>query len=219
MSIVLPDQASPAVHLVRHGQSSWNVDRLLQGQVEHPPLTALGRAQTRRAARALAGSRAGRLLTSDLRRARESAEIIGAATGLTPIETTLLREVNYGPLQGMTSSEAGAEWERIAATAVDESGDPLPIADLRMPGGESMRDVLARVSGLLAGPWITEATGDVILVSHGDTIRIVIGHLLGEDLDDLTWRDVGNGEVHSIYRTSHGQVVHIRTDAAPTTVE
>ena len=207
-----PDQASPALHLVRHGQSTWNVEGLVQGQSVHPELTELGRAQAGRAAALLADTGAVRLLTSDLVRATQTADIIGAATGLRPQMTTLLREQSVGDLEGRPSAEAARAWEE-AATAVDGYGDPIEAVDVRPGAGESLRDVLARVTALLASPWITDAVGDVILVSHGDTIRVMLAHLLGDEFEDLEWRRVDNGDVHSVYRTGSGTVRHVVSSA------
>ena len=77
-----------------------------------------------------------------------------------------------------------------------------------------MRDVQARVAALLAGALVADAEGDVVLVTHGDTIRIAVGYLLGEDLDRPVWRVVGNGDVHTVYRDRAGRPVHVHT--APT---
>ena len=202
--------AGPALHLVRHGESTWNVAGLVQGQTDEAELTQLGRRQAAAAAKVLAALEPVRLLASDLRRASTTAQIIGAATGLTPIRTSLLREQSVGRLEGLTSTQARVQWEIEAAAAVDEYGDPMPLADLRVGGGESIRDVLARVAALLASPLVTDAGGDVVIVTHGDTIRILLGHLLGDDPDEPVWRDVGNAEVHSVLRDPDGGVVHRR---------
>ncbi len=207
----LPGQVAPALHLIRHGQSTWNVAGRLQGQVDHPGLTELGRSQAAAAAVLLADTRIDRLLTSDLRRAAQTAEIIGGTVGLTPIATTLLREQHCGALQGLATEQAAAEWDRLAESARDEYGDPVPFSDRRLAGGESPRDVRSRVDALLASPWVTEARLDVVLVTHGDTIRTVLSSLLGEDQDHPSWRDVGNGEVHSVYRSADGEIRYVRT--------
>ena len=91
------------VHLVRHGQSEWNVLRLTQGQTPHPALTELGRKQAAMAAETLALDLAGRplrLLTSDLVRAVETARIIGDRLGVEPVPDERLREQHLGSLQG-----------------------------------------------------------------------------------------------------------------------
>jgi len=216
MSLQLSDQHAPALHLVRHGQSTWNVVGLVQGQIHHPELTDLGRLQAAAAARLLAGSGATRLLTSDLCRAVQTAEIIGVATDLAPIKSSLLREQGLGILEGLSSEQAGIAWELAAQQALDDYGEPVPATALRPPGGESMEDVRGRVAGILASPWVTDCSGDVVIVSHGDTIRIMLAHLLGDDFENLSWRPVGNGDVHSVYRTSGGGIAYVVTLAGPT---
>lgn len=214
--IALPDHVGPVLHLVRHGQSTWNVRHLVQGQADEAELTELGRAQARSSAGLLAGSRFGRLLTSDLRRARQSAEILGEVLSLPPLSTTLLREQALGEVEGLATDLAAAAWERSAAAALDEDGLPLPVVDVRLPGGESLRDVLARGQAFLALPWITDADSDVVVVSHGDAIRVLLAHLLGDDFDELTWREVDNGDVYSLYRTGNGSVAAVRSRATAT---
>lgn len=213
MQLELPDKATPALHLVRHGQSTWNVDRRVQGQTDHPGLTELGRAQAAAVAGLLVGANAVRLLTSDLVRAVQTAQVIGAATGLRPIATSLLREQAFGWLEGLDTEVAAGHWEQVQQKGFDHRGEPVPLLDMVFPGGESMRDVLARAQALVASPWITEAPGDVIVVSHGDTIRILLLHLLSADLADPPWREIGNAEVHSVYRNSVGQVMHVRSQS------
>jgi probable phosphoglycerate mutase len=214
--ISMPDRIGPAVHLVRHGQSTWNVRHLAQGQADEAELTELGRDQARLSGSLLADAGAGRLLTSDLRRARQTADIIGEMLGLTPIPTALLRERSLGTVEGEPSDRAAAAWER-AASGVGPGGGPLPVVDVRLPGGESLRDVLARAAAFLALPWVTEATADVVVVSHGDTLRVLLAHLLGDDFDDLTWREIDNGNVFSVYRTAAGSVTAVRTRPTATT--
>lgn len=178
------------LHLVRHGQSTWNLERRAQGQQDAPELTDLGRRQAAEAAAALSGSGATLLLTSDLTRAVQTAEIIGKATGLVPIRTALLRELGLGSLEGLTSDEVGA-----ALTGIDLAHPDTPYGD-----GESRNDVLARVRQLLAaGPVAAARPGEeVIMVSHGDTIRIAVAHLLGEHPVTGPWRPIENGSVTTI---------------------
>ncbi len=143
-------------------------------------------------------------------RARQTAEIIGAATGLVPMPTTLLREVHYGTMEGLTTAQAALEWESLSRLAVDEYGYPLAFSERRLGGGESILDVRARMDALLATPWVTEATGDVVIVTHGDAIRAMLGRLLGDDPDEPIWRTVGNGEVYSVQRSPAGDVEYVR---------
>lgn len=92
---------SPLLYFVRHGQSTWNVERRIQGQTRSPPLTGLGRHQARRAA-------------------MQTAKIIGPVLGLSSTPTSLLREQHLGDLQGQTSDDAWA----IAAWLRDDEPPP-----------------------------------------------------------------------------------------------
>ena len=184
---------------------------MVQGQTDHPELTELGRVQAGRAAKALVSTGSVRLLTSDLRRAKQTGEIIGRTLGLTAISTSLLREQSFGVLEGLSTERAAAQWEEATLGAVDEYGDALPFVDVRPAGGESMRDVLARAGAVLATPWVAESTGNVVIVTHGDMLRILLAHLLGDDFENLPWREIANGEVHSVFRTATGEMVHTRS--------
>src|SRR3954471_231238 len=82
-----PGTRSLTLLLVRHGQSEWNAAGRMQGQTEHVPLTELGHAQAARAAEELADLRPGALVSSDLRRAVQTAEHCARSTGL-PLATT-----------------------------------------------------------------------------------------------------------------------------------
>jgi broad specificity phosphatase PhoE len=144
--------------LVRHGQSEWNAAGLMQGQTRHVPLTDLGHTQAAAAARELARLNPGALISSDLRRAVQTAEHCALATGL-PISTTpALREQGYGVLEGRPSREL---WDVVDWT------DPHWSAD----GGESLAELHARVEAFVKN-LCAEPPADVIaLVTHGDTIR------------------------------------------------
>jgi probable phosphoglycerate mutase len=185
---------SPVLHLVRHGESTWNVERRVQGGQAEPPLTDRGRSQAAAAAAVLldlTGDRVSLLLTSDQVRASQTAEIIASALVLRPAPTPLLREQGWGSLEGLTM-----------AAALDELAD----VDLTDPnfrwagGGESTNDVLSRVVKLMDSVAVEKlpADAEVIMVSHGDTIRVLVAHLLGEDLATAPWRQFENGSVTTI---------------------
>ena len=182
--------SGPTVHLVRHGQSTWNLQHRVQGQRNEPALTDLGRRQAIAAARALAGVRPALLLTSDLTRSTQTADIIGRALRLQPIHTTLLREQALGELEGLSTQDASTR-----LTGLDLA-DPA----VRYAGGESRDDVAARIGELFDSPLIIAlaATEEIVLISHGDTIRIAIALLLGEDQADAPWRPIDNGSVTTV---------------------
>ena len=176
------------VYLVRHGQSSWNVRRLTQGQIAHPPLTSLGRTQARGAAQAIAadlrllGLTSRRLVTSDLARARQSAAIIGTILELTAVTDERLREQHLGWLQGRGYDQTWA-----ASEEHDWSDPALPRA-----GGESLAQVRMRMAAVLAE---VDPTVVTVLVSHGDAIRAAVAHWSGHPPTEAPWVEVPNGAV------------------------
>lgn len=168
---------------MRHGQSVFNVEARVPGQ-SNPPLTTLGLEQARRAAEQLGGCGAVRLISSDLGRARRTAQVIGEALGL-PVETDVaLREQCAGSMEGRFYRELHPE-------------DPPPnmhLHDVRWGGGESVVDVYRRLQGFfdrLAG----ETPGTTILVSHGHTIQIAEALLRGDGPYDIEWRELPNGGI------------------------
>jgi probable phosphoglycerate mutase len=168
--------------LVRHGQSEWNAAGLLQGQAAHVPLTPLGHEQAEGAARELAGLAPGAMLSSDLRRAVQTAEHCARATGLPFTTTPALREQGYGVLEGRPSREL---WDVVDWT------DPHWSAE----GGESLAQLHARVAGLLAGLVARPPAAVVALVTHGDTIRAAQAVAAGLGPADLPAVTPHNGTV------------------------
>ena len=176
------------VYLVRHGQSEWNALRLTQGQTSHPRLTELGRSQAAGAADRIAadlahrGLMADRLLSSDLGRAVETAQVIGSRLQLTAELEPRLREQHLGRLQGRSYEETWA-----AAEALDWTDPEAPIE-----GGESLMAVVRRMATVVDGL----TAGQVhVLVSHGDSIRAVLAHVQGVAPNDAPWMEVPNGAV------------------------
>lgn len=178
----------PSVYLVRHGESEWNVRRLTQGQTVHPPLTAVGRSQSSTAADLIAsdlgalGLTADRLVSSDLSRAIETAELIGHRLDLTVGTDVRLREQHLGELEGRPYEETWA-----AAESLDWSDPTQPVA-----GGESVMDVYERMAAVLEE---VDRSGVTILVSHGDAIRCAIACLDDVLPHESEWVDVPNGAV------------------------
>jgi probable phosphoglycerate mutase len=173
--------------LVRHGQSEWNAAGLMQGQTPHVPLTELGHQQAARAAAELAALTAdgvgpGALVSSDLRRAVQTAEHCAAATGLRISTTPALREQGYGVLEGRPSREL---WDVVDWT------DPHWSAE----GGESLAQLHGRVSAFLGELRADPPAAVVALVTHGDTIRAAQAVAGGLGPDQLPAVTPHNGTV------------------------
>ena len=154
-------------HWVRHGETEWNRARRIQGQTDSP-LSELGRAQAQATAEALRGRPAAALYTSDLGRARATAEILGAALDLSPRPDARLRELHYGVLEGKTWQEVETAHPELYQTLRARS------PDVRLPGGESRRDLVDRALGFLTEMSQAHDDDEIVVVSHGGVMAYVL---------------------------------------------
>jgi 2,3-bisphosphoglycerate-dependent phosphoglycerate mutase len=178
------------VHLVRHGQTDWNHQQRTQGWTDIP-LNATGVQQALAAAHALTGRPVGAVISSDLSRARATAEPIAAAAAVSLSIEPALRERGFGVAEGMLDSEIRRDF---AGRLDGRWTDP----DFRFEGGESRRDVYVRVGGFLAGLLADPPADELVLVSHGGALRVARAFLEGIAIEDLPRWDAtpfANGEV------------------------
>ncbi|SHJ68346.1 probable phosphoglycerate mutase [Tessaracoccus bendigoensis DSM 12906] len=179
------------LHLLRHGQSTWNLERRLQGQTMDVPLTPLGVAQAEGARDALAHRRLMAVLSSDQVRALDTATVVATGQGLRVEPEPRLREVGLGALEGLRYDELVAE----------ETPPGMDVSEVRWGGGESMADVAARLRPLLADLAGRFGVDDeVLVVSHGDTLKVLITLLDGgthRDIDWDAWSTWPNGHIET----------------------
>jgi len=164
--------------LVRHGATDWNREGRYQGQAD-PPLNAEGLAQAEALASALASHPIQAVLSSDLQRARVSAERIARRHDVAVLLDERLREVNQGAWEGMLIGDIlaayPAEWRALME-------DPL---HARAPGGgESVSQVATRAMACLGDLAIRYPLGPVVVVSHGLTLACVLCEARGLPLED-----------------------------------
>ena len=153
-------------YFVRHGESEGNAARVFTGQTDSP-LTERGRQQAAAVADELAKVKFDRIISSDLSRTRDTAEVIAKRHGLSVEVVPALREINVGDRTGKTFDETRGlpNW----------SDDGFVV----WPGGESLDQVLARTLGAI-DRLTRESPGKTILVvGHGGVNRIVLSHFLG----------------------------------------
>ena len=153
--------------LIRHGQTDWNLEGRYQGQSD-VPLNDNGRAQARSIVEKLKGRNFSAIYSSDLSRARETAEPIAKAFGIPLRIEPRLREINQGEWEGQLVDNLKARYSELwAQRAVDP-------ANVRPPGGETVGEVATRVYAALDDIARTFPTGDVLVVSHGLSIATAI---------------------------------------------
>jgi 2,3-bisphosphoglycerate-dependent phosphoglycerate mutase len=166
--------ASTSLILVRHGETAWNRERRIQGQLD-TPLNDEGRRQAIAAGTRLAAERSrygldcaagARIVSSDLLRCRETAEAIAAATGLPITTDSRLRERGYGMFEGRTYPEV----QRDMAEAFQRwlSRDP----DFDVDGGESLRTFQQRVVAVLDELARAAPGATLVVVTHGGVLDI-----------------------------------------------
>ncbi|HEX6123690.1 MAG TPA: histidine phosphatase family protein, partial [Ktedonobacterales bacterium] len=160
--------------LVRHGVTASNLERRFTGQSD-VPLSVLGERQARAAAAALAGTPLDMVVSSDLRRAWATAEVISRPHGLTPEADPDLREICMGVWEGRAASEIEAEDLELIT---NWRKDPVRYAP---PGGESLEGLRARLVGALARWQGRFPRGTLLWVTHGGSIGTLLCHLLGMD--------------------------------------
>ncbi|GIU83712.1 MAG: phosphoglycerate mutase [Acidimicrobiales bacterium] len=158
--------------LVRHGRTSANAAGLLLGsRGDDPPLDEIGLEQARRLGRSL-GS-AGLVVSSPLRRARETAAMIGAGF----VVDDRWREIDYGEMEGTPLRDVPAEvWRRWR---VDPGWAP--------PGGESLRSVYERVSAACEELVERCRSEDVVVVTHVSPLKAAVAWALGVGVE-VSWR-------------------------------
>ena len=165
-----------ALWLVRHGQTDWNAAGRWQGQSE-VPLNAQGRAQAAALAARLNGTPFEAVYSSDLPRARVTAEIIAQQLGLPVRCDGRLREINHGQWEGLLGSEIPA---RDPAAWAARERDPLHTPS---PGGESPVQVAARVWAAADDIARAHPAGPVIVVSHGFALATLLCRARGLPLE------------------------------------
>jgi broad specificity phosphatase PhoE len=141
--------------LVRHGETDWNAERRWQGHAD-VPLNERGREQARALAEELAGEEIDAIYASDLSRARDTAEAVGARIGVPVITDPDLREIDVGPIEGLTAEESKGfpDWQ----------GEP------KDAHAQRILDALQRIAE-------RHPAERVLVFTHGGSMRRVHEHL------------------------------------------
>jgi broad specificity phosphatase PhoE len=187
----------------RHGETDWNAEGRWQGQTD-VPLNDVGRAQAKALGARLRAEGIRLIVSSDLSRARETAEIVAGELGLgLDCVDAAFRERAYGIFEGLTREECVA---RYPAEWASFEGDPRTPP----PGVEPLSEVAGRM--LIGLRRVTErGTQPALIVSHGRAIRSLAGVITGESTTPLS-----NGGIYRVV-VVNGEPVSATplADAAP----
>lgn len=171
------------VILVRHGKSSFNLERRIQGRLDRSTLTEVGRAAAAQVGAALSSLTFDAIYTSPLQRAKETAEIIHSALPAPPplVATDKLMEIDLPLWEGMLRSDAIAKYpddyrcwqeqpDKFSMTLLPSEGavEHFPVLAIFASAREFWQEVLARHSG-----------GTILIVAHNGINRALIGSAIG----------------------------------------
>jgi broad specificity phosphatase PhoE len=177
--------------VVRHGRTEWNIAGRIQGSSDID-LDETGRAQVTEAAPELAAYEPVRIISSDLRRAVDTARPIAELTGIEIELDKRLRERAYGPWEGLTQQEIAEQFPEDHRRW--RSQEPLQHpeietwAELHRRTGDAVRDMIE-----------SEVEGTAVVVCHGGSARQIVGGILGwaetptsslSGLDNAHWAEL-----------------------------
>jgi broad specificity phosphatase PhoE len=185
----------PVLYFVRHGETEFNIAHRLQGRYE-TSINGRGRDQAEHCAGVLRDlfAREQReaadyaYVSSPLKRARETMAILRATLGLDAAGYAAddrLQEISYGEWEGSTLAEIRARDPQLLAQREHDKWD------FRPPGGESYRDVAARVAS-----WYATASRDTVIAAHGGIARALMANFGVLPEEEATFAEVLHGAVY-----------------------
>lgn len=185
--------------LVRHGQTEWNAGGRYQGQ-SNVALSNTGRKQARFLAERFPVRQLDAIYTSDLDRAKETAECVGKRLGLTVCPEKAFRELSFGDWEGLTYQEISSRWPEEAEklfTAPDE---------LVIPHGETFRDLQKRALDKIYSLYEKHIDQTVAVFAHGAINKTILAGLMHIPLHYL-WSLRQDNTAVNILRLDDGYVM------------
>ncbi len=166
------------IYLLRHGQVEGFQDKRYNGQAD-VQLTAQGLEEYESLRARLADKPLRAIYTSDLSRCHTGAHLLAQTHGLSPVATAKLRELHIGEWEGMTWKEIQERFPKQWQARLDD------IVNYRVPGGENLVDLAARVRPMIRRI-VSEHTGqEVVVVGHGGVNRVLLLDAIGAPLGRL----------------------------------
>jgi len=203
-----------SIVLIRHGETAWNAQRRLQGHLDIA-LNAEGERQAAALAAALRRERFDLIVSSDLLRARQTAEAVGQVQGMQATLDPALRERCYGGFEGLLRTEIARRFPlEFAAWQARDADAALPAGANR---GETFRQFHARVTRAIFG-WAARHPGKrLALVAHGGVLECAYRAALGLPLESPRDFKVHNASINRfavaggvLALRSWGEVAHLR---------
>lgn len=183
---------------VRHGETAWNVDARIQGQLDIQ-LNDTGRWQAQRVGQALAGEPLSAVYSSDLGRAHETARCIGEAAGIPVVAHHGLRERRFGLFEGKTFDEIHHQWPDHAHNWRKRLPEWEP-----PQGGESLLQLRERVTRTVSDLAARHCGQQIAVVAHGGVLDTLYRVATGQEVNSpRTWQ-LPNGAINRLLWTPEG---------------
>ncbi|RZJ84432.1 MAG: histidine phosphatase family protein [Massilia sp.] len=206
--------APTTILLIRHGETAWNAEKRLQGHLDIA-LNAEGERQAALLGAALADERIDHIVSSDLGRARQTAEAIARLRGMQVGLDAALRERCYGGFEGLLYSEIAARFPvEFAAWQARDVDAVLPPGANR---GESFRAFFERTTGAIMAHAAAHPGRTIALVAHGGVLECAYRAALGLSLETPRDFKVLNASVNrfvveegALRLLSWGEVGHLQ---------
>ncbi len=200
-----PSALATTIFLVRHGQTHSNITGRFTGRLPEP-LTAEGREQARKAGEALAAHNISVVVTSPVARARETAEIISAATGAPVSEHRAFSEIAIPQWEGRLKEELLAD-QASGYRSWKEA--PHRFA---MPGAESLADLQKRAVAGIMELFRSRSGQRIVLVSHLSVLRCMVLHFTGRGLE--AYREVKIPNATPLALSMRGDHISFQSETA-----
>ena len=184
------------LYLVRHGQTAWNAMGRYQG-TQDIPLDAEGIEQSKLLAKRLEGITWGGAISSDLMRAKQTAETaLGSQSDQLQIWPEF-REMNFGTWEGQPFEKVREDYPEEVNQFLCHPGQ------VRIPGGETAEEVQERVvQGIEKMKTLSSPSENWLVTSHGGTIRTLLCALMGKSLDEMWNIHQGNTAINILIYTN-----------------
>ena len=196
----VPLVAPVRITAVRHGETAWNVDTRIQGQIDIG-LNARGQWQAQQLGAALAEHGLNHIYTSDLARAHHTALAIAKHAGIAPQAVALhagLRERAFGVFEGRTHAEIEAQWPQDALRWRQRVPDWAP------QGGESPLQLRQRVAQTVAHIAARHPGEHIALVAHGGVLDMLYRLATGQEVNAVRTWELGNCAINRLLWTPEG---------------
>jgi len=200
-----PHHRTRYVLVVRHGQTHFNVEGRLPGQIPGVGLTDEGRRQAHQAAVALSALPLSAIIASPLERARDTAAIIARGWALPIRLDPRLMDTDVGAWSGQTIADV-AKNDPAWKAFIEHPDDPPP-------GVESLSTVQARAVAAVEAALDDPTTGDyLVVVAHADVVKLIIAHYSHVEIDGIRFMSIANASISAL---AFPEVIPAPTDATP----